>query len=75
MTSLKRIISKNRVKGWKTVSFLTFKSIMVIIKASLGQDPWMKKIGKKDLKGIKKYHSAGTLEIIIDDEDFLEMLP
>lgn len=45
---------------------------MVIIKASLGQDPWMKKIGKEDLKGIIKYHSAGTLEIIIGDEEFFE---
>ena len=70
--SLKRLISKNRIKGWKTISYLTIRSIMVITAASLSSDPWMRKIGSKDLKGILKYHSTGTLEIIIGDEDFFE---
>jgi len=66
-------ITRNRQKGWKKITFLTVRSIMVIYKGSLCEQRWERNVCRKDLKTIARLSSVGKYsEIIIDDGDFLE---
>ena len=63
-------IAMNRQRGWRKISFLTARSIIMIYKTSISGQKWKRKIAKKDLRTISRLSSRGKYPEIITD-DFL----